>query len=44
MVSEFIKLKDIKKENKKDFFSDLSNLIDKYSNVASENETNFEIY
>ena len=42
--SEFFKLKDVKKENKKQFISELKKLIDKFSNISPEPEQDFEKY
>ena len=42
--SEFSKLKDIKKEDKKEFLSELSTLIDKFSNINPVSNNAFEMY
>ncbi|TGE36686.1 hypothetical protein E4K67_19885 [Desulfosporosinus fructosivorans] len=42
--SEFFKLKNVKKENKKQFISELNKLIDKFSNITPDPEEDFEIY
>jgi len=42
--SKFFKLKDVKKENKKMFLSELNKLIDKFSDIVPEPEQDFEKY
>jgi len=42
--SNFFKLKDVKKETKKLFLSELDKLIDKFSNITPEPEQDFEKY